>query len=93
MPGRFRHFPRLHIRYQSFDLTVAHLVDKKTGQLLSRIYPQDKVKNAAGFRRIKEPPESGDPSSANGRPDPSAPEKTPGGLCRNGASSGLPPQR
>jgi putative transposase len=29
VPDRFRHFPRLHVRYQTFDLTVAHLVDAK----------------------------------------------------------------
>jgi putative transposase len=56
VPDRFRHFPRLHVRFQTFDLSVAHLVDGKTGELLSCIYPQDKLKNAAGFRRAKETP-------------------------------------
>lgn len=57
VPDRFRHFPRLHVRFQTFDLSCAHLVDGKTGDLLSCIYPQDKVKNASGLRRAKGPPE------------------------------------
>jgi hypothetical protein len=88
VPGRFRHFPRLHIRYQSFDLTVAYLVDKKTGQLLSPIYPQDKVKNAAGFRRIKEPPNQEiPPPRQTGDPIPPLLKK----LLADYAATGLPP--
>jgi len=87
VPGRFRHFPRLHIRYQSFDLTVAYLVDKKTGQLLSPIYPQDKVKNAAGFRRIKEPPNLEIPPRQPADPIPPLLKK----LLADYAATGLPP--
>lgn len=88
MPGRFRHFPRLHIRYQSFDLTVAYLVDKKTGQLLSPIYPQDKVKNAAGFRRIKEfPNQEIPPPRQTADPVPPLLKK----LLADYAATGLPP--
>jgi len=87
VPGRFRHFPRLHIRYQNFDLTVAHLVDKQTGQLLSRIYPQDKVKNATGFRRIKESPNQDIPPRQTGDPIPPLLKK----LLADYAATGLPP--
>jgi len=87
VPGRFRHFPRLHIRYQSFDLTVVHLVDGKTGQLLSLIYPQDKVKNAAGFRRLKEPPEQVIAPRQTGDPIP----PLLGKLLADYAATGLPP--
>jgi transposase InsO family protein len=52
IPSRFRHFPRLHIRYQSWNLSVAYLVDKRTGKLLCTIFPQDKVKNANQHRRL-----------------------------------------
>jgi hypothetical protein len=55
IPSSFRHLSRLAIRYQSWDLSVAHLVDPRTGQLLSRIFPQDKTANARGFRKSLEP--------------------------------------
>ena len=87
VPGRLRHFPRLHIRYQSFDLTVAYLVDKKTGQLLSPIYPQDKVKNATGYRRIKEPPNQEIPPRQPADPVPPLLKK----LLADYAATGLPP--
>jgi len=51
IPSRFRHFNRLHIRYQSWNLSVAYLVDKRSGKLLCTIFPQDKVKNANQHRR------------------------------------------
>jgi transposase InsO family protein len=55
VPSRFRHFNRLYVRYQSWDLGKAWLVDEKTDTLLARIYPQDKVKNASGLRRTLAP--------------------------------------
>ncbi len=59
IPSRFRHFQHLYVRYQSWDLSMAYLVDQRTGDLLARIYPQDKTKNAHGHRRtLKSSPES-----------------------------------
>ena len=55
VPSRFRHFNRLHIRYQSWDLSRAWLVDERDSTLLAKIYPQDKVKNAEGLRRMVAP--------------------------------------
>lgn len=51
VPSRFRHFQYLFIRYQSWDLSHAYLVDHHSGDLLEHIYPQDKTKNAHGYRR------------------------------------------
>src|SRR5215471_3641434 len=51
VPSRYRHFTRLEIRYASWDLTHVYLVDEHTGQLLCRLFPQDKVRNAGGLRR------------------------------------------
>jgi len=56
VPSRFRHFQHLHVRYQSWDLTRAYLVDQRTDDLLATIYPQDKTKNAHGRRRALQPP-------------------------------------
>jgi hypothetical protein len=52
IPSRFRHLKKLHIRYQSWDLRTVNLVDPNTDHLLAKVYPQDKIKNANGFRRV-----------------------------------------
>ena len=87
VPARFRHFQHLHVRYQSWDLSAAYLADQRTGDLLARIYPQDKAKNAHGYRRILEP-----------QPEPIAPEpdKEPippllRKMISEYAATGLPP--
>jgi transposase InsO family protein len=87
IPGRYRHLERVEIRYASWDLTVVHLADARTGAVLCRLYPQDKTRNASGQRRPL------DPISA--KPLPVAPETgLPPLLARliaKQASSGLPP--
>jgi transposase InsO family protein len=69
VPSRFRHFNRLHIRYQSWNLSHAWLVDERDSTLLAKIYPLDKAKNADGTRRtvapmidrVPDPDDSADP--------------------------------
>ena len=51
IPSRFRHFRKLHLKYQSWNLSMAHIVDKQSGDPIAVIYPQDKIKNASGARR------------------------------------------
>jgi len=51
LPNRYRHIAQVEIRYASWDLTTVHLVDERTGQVLCRLYPQDKTQNASGLRR------------------------------------------
>ncbi len=55
VPNCYRHLARLQVRYASWDLTQVHLVDERTGQVLCRLYPQDKTHNAHGVRRPIEP--------------------------------------
>lgn len=55
IPSRFRHLERLVVRYASWDLAHVWLVDDRTGQVVARIYPQDKHRNADGQRRSLEP--------------------------------------
>jgi putative transposase len=55
VPSRFRHYKRLHIRYRSWDLSRAWLIDERTNDLLADIYPQDKIKNSSGLRRSLAP--------------------------------------
>ncbi len=51
VPNPYRHLNRLQVRYASWDLTQVHLVDERTGNVLCRLYPQDKARNAQGVRR------------------------------------------
>ncbi len=51
IPSRFRHFRKINVRYQSWDLSMAYMIDEKTNDILAKIYPQDKTKNAHGHRR------------------------------------------
>ncbi len=51
IPSRFRHLRKLHVHYRSWDLSMAYLVDPRSKKPLARIYPQDKLKNAQGYRR------------------------------------------
>jgi len=51
IPNRYRHLTRLEVRYAGWDLGLVHLVDERTGTVLTRLYPQDKTQNASGLRR------------------------------------------
>ena len=55
IPSRYRSLTKIRVRYASWDLGFVHLVDARTGDELCQIYPIDKVKNAEGFRRQREP--------------------------------------
>jgi putative transposase len=61
MPDRYRHLTQLEVRYAGWDLSHVHLVDERSGNVLCRLFPQDKAQNASGLRRArdelaKEPP-------------------------------------
>lgn len=87
-PARVRHVPRLRIRYRSWDLSVAYLVDPKDGSLIDTLYPQDKARNAKGLRRVIEPLSDPEPSQAP--PDDPVPALLRK-LLSDYAESGLPP--
>jgi putative transposase len=55
VPNRYRHLTRVEVRYASWDLSLVHLVDERTGKALLRLFPQDKAKNASGMRRPLDP--------------------------------------
>jgi hypothetical protein len=55
VPSRYRHLRELHVRYATWDLSQVHLLDERSGKMLSRLYPQDKQANARGVRRALEP--------------------------------------
>jgi hypothetical protein len=56
IPSRFHHLSRLHVCFTNWDKSTAWLVDRRTGKQIAQIYPQDKIKNASGQRRIKSKP-------------------------------------
>jgi putative transposase len=51
VPSRFRHLLKLYVRYAKWDLSYVLLADRSTDQVLCRLYPIDKTKNAEGLRR------------------------------------------
>jgi len=55
VPSRYRHVKQVNIRYAAWDLSQVYLTDARSGQILTRLYPQDKRKNADGRRRRKDP--------------------------------------
>lgn len=87
-PARVRHVPRLRVRYQSWDLSVAYLVDPKDGSLIDTLYPLDKAANAKGLRRLIGPVPHSEPSPAP--PDDPVPPLLRK-LLSDYAATGLPP--
>lgn len=90
VPSRFRHLRKLTVRYQSWDLRRAFLVDPRTGDPLARILPQDKTRNADGRRRRLEPvapPIEAAPPPGGEEPIPPLMRK----LLAEYAATGLPP--
>jgi hypothetical protein len=53
IPSRYAHLEKLTVRYASWDLSTVYLSDPQTGDILCRLYPQDKTKNAQGLRAPK----------------------------------------
>ena len=87
VPARFRHLPRVTLRYARWDLSYVLLVAGPGGAVLERLYPLDRTRNADGRRRLLAPLT---PAPASPRPAPGlAPllEK----LMGQYRASGLPP--
>jgi putative transposase len=51
IPNQYRHLDVLHVRYASWDLRSAFLVDPHSNTCLATLTPQDKAANAEGVRR------------------------------------------
>lgn len=72
VPNRYRHLSQLYVRYAQWDLSQVYLVDERSGQILCRLYPQDKQSNARGVRRPLEPVAGAVPDDAAGTAAPRA---------------------
>jgi putative transposase len=55
IPGRYRHFRDVTVRYARWNLGRVDLVDERSGIILAPIYPLDKSANADGRRAVFEP--------------------------------------
>ena len=51
IPSRYGSLKRVHVRFASWDRSHVYLCDGHTGQVLCRIYPQDRHRNAEALRR------------------------------------------
>ncbi|MBP6252426.1 MAG: transposase family protein [Rubrivivax sp.] len=92
VPNRYRHLRELHVRYAAWDLARVHLLDERSGQILCRLYPQDKQANARGVRRPLEPiglAGAGGAAARQAAPGQMAPLLE--GLMAKQAATGLPP--
>lgn len=85
IPARYRPLRKVCLRYASWDLTRVHLVDERSGEVLSRLWPLDRARNADGQRRTL-PPASTDPT-----PRPSGMAPLLRQLMADYAATGLPP--
>jgi hypothetical protein len=52
VPSRYRTLERLSVRYASWDLSMVHLVDARTGLRLAPLYPLDRSRNGRQTRRL-----------------------------------------
>jgi hypothetical protein len=77
------------VRYQSWDLTKAYLVDPRNDDLLASIYPQDKAKNANGYRRMLQTPVAPSAPQHQADQDPIPPLLRK--ILSDYAATGLPP--
>src|SRR5271156_4040122 len=55
IPGRYRHFREVAVRYARWDLGRVDLVDERNGTVLAPIYPLDRSVNADGRRAPVKP--------------------------------------
>jgi hypothetical protein len=55
LPSHLRFLDSVWVRYQSWDLSMAYVVDERTDEQLARIVPVDKERNADSRRRSLQP--------------------------------------
>jgi putative transposase len=69
IPGRYRHFREVAVRYARWDLGRVDLVDQHSGAILAPIYPLDRRANADGRRALLEPDCTDAPANDSQRKD------------------------
>jgi transposase InsO family protein len=89
VPARFRHLPRITVRFVRWDLSRVVLVDPDSGKVLDRLYPLDRSRNADGRRRRLPEPDATNASPAATKSGDVAPLLKK--LLADYAATGLPP--
>ncbi|MGH8696171.1 MAG: IS481 family transposase [Burkholderiales bacterium] len=89
VPARLRHLGRIHLRYAGWDLSSVDVVDRRTGEILTPLYPLDKRANASGRRRRVAAPAA--PSACASDPPASGMAPLLAELLAEYSASGLPP--
>jgi transposase InsO family protein len=91
VPSQYRHLKRIVARYASWDMSKVYQADPHSGQIIGRLYPLDKHRNADGLRRSKAPIAGAAPAA----PEPTEPSDGMAPLLRKlmaeYAATGLPP--
>ena len=87
VPDRYRHLTQLEVRYAGWDLSHVHVVDERSGNVLCRLFPQNKVQNASGVRRTRDPDAKEPPAAPPDTDIPPLLKK----LMQHQSESGLPP--
>jgi putative transposase len=90
IPGRYRHFRRVAVRYARWDLGRVDLVDERNGIILAHIYPLDKTANADGRRAAIEPGGTEVPPKARRRADAELPPLLKR-ILQEYSATGMPP--
>lgn len=53
VPSQYRHLPMIAVRVATWDLTHVYMCNSQNDEIIRRLYPQDKLKNADARRRCK----------------------------------------
>jgi transposase InsO family protein len=89
LPSHLRFLDSVWVRYQSWDLSMAYVVDERTDDMLVRIVPVDKERNADARRRPLDPEADHFASITNHDADPIPPLMRK--YLADYAATGLPP--
>lgn len=87
VPSRYGHWPHLYVRVRSWDLREVYLCGPKTEDVLCRLFPLDKRRNADGQRALRASPLMATPVS----PEPGGVAPLLQKLIAEYAATGLPP--
>lgn len=90
VPGRYRHFREVSVRYARWNLGRVDLVDPRTETILAPLYPLDKTANADGRRARFETAAGDPPAVARPRTDGPLPPLLKS-ILEEYSATGLPP--
>jgi transposase InsO family protein len=85
IPRAYRHMLHVRARFSSWDLSSVWIVDARTGAPVVRLFPEDKIANADGKRRLTEAAQDTEPALPSEEMPPLLRE-----LLRNYAADGRP---